>query len=405
MKYPRRGITLMEVLISIFVASVGLMGLAALIPVGRHYVVEASKQERGNAVGRAAFREIKVRGWLKPENLWGSGGAVAGADLTKPFCIDPLFVAYPANNSAGGAMTILPGTPPWNDGTGWLFPTKLTDELGAGVVATARMPRATLKGWSGATIPMTNPSVERMFRSEDDLVFELPSDETKRPNVVWGSDDRIQSAGDYTWLATVVPSPWPYPVTPAPIAAPKAFSVSVAVCYKRSPLAPLPAIADRGDGPPSERVLYADFISGGVGYGGGDVLLRLPIKSGDPNSDPANVEKSDFPKVRPGQWIMLGGWTQPAAPIPPHEVYHWYRVVATGGDPSYADSGTNPASASGNPEWFLEATLAGPDWAADSTMYQDADGAGAGALTLYATVIDGVVGVYTKTIEVDSWAQ
>ena len=65
----RRGISLLEVLISMFVLAVGLMGVAALIPAGQHEIVEAAKLDNAAMLGRAAFRDMQVRGYLNP-NGW-----------------------------------------------------------------------------------------------------------------------------------------------------------------------------------------------------------------------------------------------------------------------------------------------------------------------------------------------
>ena len=51
----RRGITLMEVLISIFVLSIGLLGVAAIIPLGQLALWETAKADRCGACGRAAM--------------------------------------------------------------------------------------------------------------------------------------------------------------------------------------------------------------------------------------------------------------------------------------------------------------------------------------------------------------
>ena len=44
----RNGISLMEVLISMFVMLFGLMGVAAIFPVGNYYVVEGEKHDLGS---------------------------------------------------------------------------------------------------------------------------------------------------------------------------------------------------------------------------------------------------------------------------------------------------------------------------------------------------------------------
>jgi len=58
----RRGISLVEILVSIFVLLFGLMGVAAIFPVGNHYVVEGEKFDLGSSLARNAFEEIKARG-------------------------------------------------------------------------------------------------------------------------------------------------------------------------------------------------------------------------------------------------------------------------------------------------------------------------------------------------------
>ncbi len=58
----------MEVLISMGVLLVGLVGIAAMIPAGRHEILAGAKADNATAVGRAAFRDLKVRGYLNPRN-------------------------------------------------------------------------------------------------------------------------------------------------------------------------------------------------------------------------------------------------------------------------------------------------------------------------------------------------
>ena len=65
----RRGVSLMEVLIGTFVLSVGLLGLAALIPVGRFAIVETAKSDRAGACGRAALRDMQVCQMIYPGTL------------------------------------------------------------------------------------------------------------------------------------------------------------------------------------------------------------------------------------------------------------------------------------------------------------------------------------------------
>ncbi|HTQ38488.1 MAG TPA: prepilin-type N-terminal cleavage/methylation domain-containing protein, partial [Pirellulales bacterium] len=58
----RRGISLLEVLISIGVMAVGMLSIAALIPVGGVQVNKANIEERKATLGQNAYRDFQIRG-------------------------------------------------------------------------------------------------------------------------------------------------------------------------------------------------------------------------------------------------------------------------------------------------------------------------------------------------------
>lgn len=64
----RSGISLVEVLIAMGILTIGLLGVAALFPVGAFYMHKGDVADRGSAVAQAAFNEVLTRGWLNPEN-------------------------------------------------------------------------------------------------------------------------------------------------------------------------------------------------------------------------------------------------------------------------------------------------------------------------------------------------
>ena len=74
----RRGVTLLEVLISVFILIIGMLSVAALLPVAAHQMNVAQKLDRGASLGQAAFHDLKVRGDLNPQswllNQEGTGG-------------------------------------------------------------------------------------------------------------------------------------------------------------------------------------------------------------------------------------------------------------------------------------------------------------------------------------------
>ena len=77
----RRGISLLEVLISMFVLLFGLMGVAAIFPVGNHYAGRGEQFDRGSALAESAFADLKARGMLKPELWYYANHPVADAQI------------------------------------------------------------------------------------------------------------------------------------------------------------------------------------------------------------------------------------------------------------------------------------------------------------------------------------
>src|SRR5690606_18116622 len=58
----RRGVTLMEVLISMAILLVGLLGAAAMFPVGSYFMQRGDIADRGSAIAQAAFADLVTRG-------------------------------------------------------------------------------------------------------------------------------------------------------------------------------------------------------------------------------------------------------------------------------------------------------------------------------------------------------
>src|SRR3972149_4361023 len=62
-----RGITLTEVLISMGILTLGLLGVAALFPVGGFYMQKAEIADNGSAIAQSALADIVARGMLDPD--------------------------------------------------------------------------------------------------------------------------------------------------------------------------------------------------------------------------------------------------------------------------------------------------------------------------------------------------
>ncbi|HEY5311887.1 MAG TPA: prepilin-type N-terminal cleavage/methylation domain-containing protein, partial [Pirellulales bacterium] len=102
----RRGITLLEVLIAMGVLAVGVMSIASLLPVGRYQMSQAAVFDEASTLGRAAFRDMAVHGYLRP-STW----LYVGQSL-QPVTIGPMMTAPGTTRSPTGNLTTFQQTPP-----------------------------------------------------------------------------------------------------------------------------------------------------------------------------------------------------------------------------------------------------------------------------------------------------
>ena len=158
----------------------------------------------------------------------------------------------------------------------------------------------------------------------------------------------------------------------------KTYTVSVVTFYKRD------FNCDADAEVPSERFVGIQFQ--GTGIGGGDARLLVP--STGPGS--MGIEQAEeYLKVRDNQWIMVTGFVREPRldPLtnsnPPgyRKLAKWYRVIRVD-DEIEEDTSVTPNLYTRN------ITLAGPDW--DDSVFDPR-----------ATIIDGVIGVYTTTVTLD----
>ena len=82
----RLGISLTEVLIAMGILTVGLLGVAAIFPVGSFYMQKGDVADRSSAIAQAAFNEAISRGVLNPENwlAWEDGIVRPNPDPLSP---------------------------------------------------------------------------------------------------------------------------------------------------------------------------------------------------------------------------------------------------------------------------------------------------------------------------------
>jgi hypothetical protein len=287
----RRAISLLEVLISMGILTIGLLSVAALIPVGHHHVATATRYDRAASIGQAAFGEIKTRGLLRLERdylLRADGTRFNRQNFdqarTRALAVDPLWCSQ-SRNPRPGNPTPFPCYP-------------YTINLSSNPV----MERVTLATLPGSQNWMTPAVAEQLFMSHDDLALEFPPDRD-RPSLALHRMERAtnlplqrQFLGDYTWMFTVVP------VVENSFG--DLYTVSVVVFHKR-----------RVQSTPSDPAELMLPPPGNFSSGPG--LVEVEWASG-------NVPGLD--KIRPGHWVML------SARNGSRSAFRWYRLMMVQND-------------------------------------------------------------------------
>ena len=247
--YPRnrRGISLMEVLISAFILAVGLLGVASLIPIAGFQAAEASRNDRAATIGRSALSDVKLRGLLNPAMWAGVNDPNDPNDpflrntATQPFMIDPL-----------GSVNL-------------------------------GIPRVNLRAWPDPSAPAMTPELAKhIFRSHDDLSVSIPAASNDVSQQVFLPADVDPSAGtvikrasehEYSWMVTVSPAGDP---TSALSRQNELLLVSIVVFFQRASDAV------------SERTIGASVVGG-----------KLP--------NGRVVLAGDAKNVRENDWLLLTG--------------------------------------------------------------------------------------------------
>lgn len=179
----RHGITLLEVLISMGILTIGLASVAALIPAGRSQAVKAAIYDRGSTLAANTAADLISRGFLRTEKLIPSL-TFGPASTSRLVVYDPLYASL------------------WPATTGIPFVQLRDDAATSG--ASARV--------LNVTPPTGIPSViaDILFRSEDDPVYVVPDNEPDAaPAPRWspasggsGNGRRVFD-GTYSFLASL----------------------------------------------------------------------------------------------------------------------------------------------------------------------------------------------------------
>lgn len=370
----RAGVSLLEVMFSIGVVTIGLVGIAALLPVAGAQANKGAGADASARLGAAAIREFHACSMDNPAAWrWYDGTqfrrpTVAEMTAGFSFCLDPRFVGQ------GG---VIPDHVRRNG-----FPY-IDDLYGSGTILS--MPRITLtpSPTMPVTAAMTRLQADRLFLSDDSLVFDLPEDRTLGPvqNFNLSASNlplRRNATGTLSWMATIVPrlDRVRYVDASGVLLTDEytdEYTLSVVVFSRRIIDATL-TNEDRA----SERVVMVNaFYCGQPAVGGGDMQLVSRRNSAD-----------DL-LLRAGDWVMLSGWklvdvrsivSGSTVSTSRVQVHKWYRVVNAGDAP--LNNGT---------AWTRDVTLIGPDW-----DWQGLDS------NTQVTIVRGAVAVFEKTIRLET---
>jgi hypothetical protein len=371
-----------------FIILFGLLGVAALLEIGRSELGVSTRQDRAIACGLSGLADVRIRRMHAPGNWYAwydasnpyPGWVAAETALRPPgwtptlgwaqapvneiqlshyqnYVIDPLYIGHYLAEIPPGDQT------PTDIAR---FPYTAGAPLYMGRCAYAITPTA-----------MSLPFFDRIFTWADDILFDLPKDPQQRPTRLVDATGIGQPEGYYSWLATVCPA-----VTEAgtPVADRSLYEVSVVVFYQRD-FTPPSVAAATGVLKPGERLVGVTLLGGG--WGGGDVRLSA-------DSVGSAARQPEYLDVRENDWILLAG--NAAA----RRMFRWYRVTAVTGDVALLDPSQSPSSS--NP-WTRLVTLSGPDWPAGLGI--DTDGDGVANLPPQGVLLTGVVGVTSRVMQLD----
>jgi len=415
----RRGVTLIEVIFSIGVILVGLIGVASILPLAGRRSQDAVSMSVGAAIADSVMNELQAKRYVSgdalvrpplntpPPNDYVAFGRSTMATVGSSFCIDPMFMAEYASTNAA------PLNEPVSGHSRLFFPYYKSDfdptrDPSAATAVGTNWPNAQPRMLRVGVLrpgftPVTSASIEEclaIVESIDDLNVERPKDRSKNAvlkaanaTTAGTSFGKRLATGEYSWIATVNPF------------ADNAYaSVSVAVIRNRDRnfvVTTAPVAANRPDlNMIAERIAYVTYESGFKGGAGGVIHLI-----GNANT---------VSTIRTGEWIML---SRRVSSAPVVDFHRWYRVSGVDGkailrprDPTVSTTAGSLRSelpATGNRDvWERKLYLDGPDWdfgfeatpVALPAGYSD----GTFGNNTYVTIVEGVVSVTERTVSLNS---
>lgn len=388
-----RGISLMEVLVSIGIVAIGLVSVLSLLPVAGYQAARAETEERKSALGQNAIQDLRNRGvldmnnWVRFDQLSSTStkwlrfsDGTADPKYNPPLVIDPLMVAAGSINPANSARVEK-------------FPM---NGLGGSEPVFKRLTLAqasTIAGYIPPTPPFRpyfspNPSLADLLSIASDDVATSRPDDASLPAVGEYFHDNTTpipnnlkraSDGQYSWIITLAPTELELDhITPQPR---RQYLMSLVIFQRRvipSQFAFDPTLSD-------EQMVNVELLSAD-GYGGGDMRLY----------DTTGAAEAKLELARASNWLMLCRYEPTGGTPSIWPVISWYRLVS-------AESSETPISGTGLERYV---TLSGPDWRAPSTAWPAPPNPY--NYDTYACLFDNIVAVYQRPVWLEGpsqWSQ
>jgi prepilin-type N-terminal cleavage/methylation domain-containing protein len=364
----RRGVTLLECLISIFVLAIGLVSVASLVPVAGFQAARALVDDRKAMLGLTAARDFKVHGFLRPDYWLTSNSSTPIVSGTAGWS--------QVVNSSSGAWTSASSTSSYTLPCMAIDPLMIAKGFGTAVdnftATNSASPSSALVMKRITSTVALGTASDQVCTSQDDLHYDFPTTDQGNPDGLpigayfksGGVNTKRAYDGRFTWVATLVPV-WGDPVLTV---GRNEMLLSVVVFNQRNFGATgVAATAPQNATAPTERAAKVTFINGTTpaSISGGDLIIT--------DANQANVA------LNIGEWIMLGGMIQDlnAGSAQQRPMFRWYRVVTA-------------APATGSGPYQRNITVAGPDW-----NLKGLNG------NMMAYIYDGAVAVYERTVRLE----
>lgn len=411
------GITLLEVLISMGVLAIGILGVASLVPVAKRYNADSANFDRGATLAQQAYHDLLNRDFLSAKKWIDPQGAFTYHNASA-VVIDPLGLSYALlqNPPLSQPPVFFPA-----------FPINGTNPpLGSPPLYRASID-ATNSWPDSAPVPATtNPPIsvpyqmaERIFRSSDDPSFDLPADTDLRPKA---SSNTLSPdfAGDYSWMFTA--SHTAQDINNATYM--NRYQVSLVVFRNRdltlwdSGLAP--------QEPPPERLVYAQFLQNGgqavqnIPFNGGGSLKLYTYEPTGATPPASQPNRHWLDRIRPNTFLMLvtnfvdSSAAALATGATSYPRLAWYRIISVADGPNLDPQIPPIGGSSGAQAWSRTVTVAGADW--QPMVYTDIQTGASGQLWLsadanppmqalpvvFCALVNDAVAVYTDVVTLDS---